>query len=158
MLKQSFPPIVSPSPRTLILGSLPGDLSLLQQEYYAHPQNRFWKVIFRLFEKDYNINYHNRTQLILEHQLALWDICQSAVRRGSMDTDIREALPNRIDELLESKPSILTIVFNGKKTEQLYKKHFPYWQHIQYHTLPSTSPANAQFTLEKLVEAWRVIR
>lgn len=155
MIKQSFQPIISKEPEILILGSLPGDLSLEMNQYYGHPRNRFWKILFTIYHETYSEDYTERIKLIENHHLVLWDIAHSAIRKGSMDVDIKDVIPNKIDELLEKYPSVTQIIFNGKKSEQLFKKYFQPKSQIIYTSLPSSSPANAQFSLERLVEIWQ---
>ncbi len=158
MLKQSFAPIIPSQPRILILGSLPGDLSIAKDQYYAHPQNRFWKVLFSHFEREFTTDYSEKIALLHQQQIALWDVCASAIRPGSMDTAITEVIPNAIDQLLAEHPSITTVIFNGQKAQKLFEKYFDKLEHIQYVTFPSTSPANAQFNLERLLLQWEIIK
>jgi len=158
MIKQSFPPILHMEATVLILGSLPGDLSIAYQQYYAHPQNRFWKVLFRLTNEEFSIDYKDRIDLLYKNKIALWDVCATAVRQGSMDTAISNEHPNIIHDILKKHVFVKKICFNGQKAQKLYDKYFQRIPQISYHTLPSTSPANAKFTLEKLVTAWSVIR
>lgn len=158
MLKGSFPPIVPSQPSVLILGSLPGDLSLEKQQYYAHPQNRFWKILFEIFNRSYSLSYHDRVELLHRHHIALWDICQQAERKGSMDINISQVIPNPITAFLANHRSINTVIFNGQKAQKLFEKHFNKPQNIQFITLPSTSPANAQFSFETLVSLWTIIK
>ena len=141
-------------PTILILGSLPGDKSIAEDEYYAHPQNRFWKVLFQHYQIPYSTIYTERLNLLHQKGIALWDVCASAERKGSMDTDINKVVPNTINELLQAQPNIQRVIFNGQKAENLYKKYFERLQHITYYSLPSTSPANAQYSLEKLLNLW----
>ncbi|MGV0965537.1 DNA-deoxyinosine glycosylase [Empedobacter falsenii] len=155
MHKQSFTAIISEQPKILILGSLPGDLSLEVNQYYGHPRNRFWKMIFEIFETEFSEDYEVRKQLILQNKLALWDVVHSAYRKGSMDVDMKNVSPNQIDELLNKHPTIEKIIFNGKKAEQLFWKYFDEKTSIEYISLPSTSPANAQFSYERLIEFWK---
>ena len=157
MLKQSFAPIIPSNARILILGSLPGDLSIAKDQYYAHPKNRFWKILFTLFEKEFSTDYMDRVQLLKTNQIALWDVCASAIRPGSMDIAITEVVPNKINQLLQENPTIQTILFNGQKAQKLFEKYFVKQQDIGYHTLPSSSPANAQFSLEKLITHWQIV-
>lgn len=157
MLKKSFSPIVSENANKLILGSLPGDQSILLKQYYAHPQNRFWKVLFLLFNETPSSNYLLRKKLILDHQLALWDVCASASRKGSMDHAILQEVPNAIEQLIIEK-NITQVFFNGQKSEKLYDKYFARLPHVQYYALPSTSPANATYSFSKLCESWKVIK
>ncbi|MCA5005856.1 DNA-deoxyinosine glycosylase [Sphingobacterium bovistauri] len=158
MLKQSFEPIIPSQPRILILGSLPGDLSIAKDQYYAHPQNRFWKILFALFEQKFTLEYSERTNLLHQQRIALWDVCASAIRPGSMDTAITEVIPNPINQLLQKNSTIQTVLFNGQKTQKLFDKYFERQQNLSYHTLPSSSPANAQFTLEKLLLDWQIVK
>ena len=155
MMKQSFLPILSNEPRILILGSLPGDLSIKENQYYVHPQNRFWKILFAIYNESFSENYEFRQQLILNNYLALWDVAHSAIRKGSMDIEMKDEKPNKIDELLTEYPTIEKVLFNGKKAEQLFFKNFEQKTHINYISLPSTSPANAQYSLDRLIEFWK---
>lgn len=155
MLKNSFEPIISDQPKILILGSLPGDLSLELNQYYGHPRNRFWKMIGEIFNVEFSEDYEIKKQLILQHHLALWDVAHSAERKGSMDVDMKNEIPNKIDDLLIKYPTIEKIIFNGKKAEQLFWKHFEQKSALNYISLPSTSPANAQFTFQKVVDVWK---
>ncbi|MBE8714665.1 DNA-deoxyinosine glycosylase [Sphingobacterium hungaricum] len=157
MLKKSFDPIVSENAHTLILGSLPGDQSILLNQYYAHPQNRFWKVLFTIFEEPLSNNYLVRKKLILDHQLAVWDVCASATRKGSMDHAILQEVPNELEKLIVDK-DIKQVFFNGQKAEKLHDKYFTRLPHVNYQSLPSTSPANATYSFSKLCESWKVIK
>lgn len=154
MIKQSFPCMGSNTPTILILGSLPGDKSLAINQYYGHPRNRFWKLLFDIFQKEFSLDYAVRQELLIHHQVMLWDVASSAVRKGSLDVDIMDEVPNPIDELLERHPTIQKIIFNGKKAEQMYKRFFVPNDKITYYANPSTSPANASFKYEQLYALW----
>ena len=112
-------------------------------------------MIFEIFETEFSEDYEVRKQLILQNKLALWDVAHSADRKGSMDVDMKNVSPNLIDELLNEHPTIEKINFNGKKAEQLFWKYFDEKTSIEYISLPSTSPANAQFSYERLIEIWK---
>lgn len=155
MIKKSFAPLLPDRPAILILGSLPGDRSLLEQQYYAHPQNRFWKVIAALANVVVPVHYSARITLLSSLNIAVWDVCAQALRQGSMDTNIRTEIPNDIPALLLENPSIRIVAFNGQAAQKLYDRYFDRISPIRYCTLPSTSPANAQFTLVRLVEEWK---
>lgn len=157
MLKKSFAPIVPDNSRVLILGSLPGDRSLTENQYYAHPQNRFWKTISVLFNTALPTIYSERVALLHREGVALWDVCEMAFRKGSMDTDIMQEVPNKIPELLADNPSIKAVFFNGLKAQKLYDRYFKRDPGLQYITLPSTSPANASFNQERLLEKWQPV-
>ena len=155
MHKYSFPPITSQNPKVLILGSLPGDMSITKNEYYGHARNRFWKVLASLLQTDIPENYEQKVALVRSNQLAVWDVAMSAIRPGSLDTAIKDELPNEIHQFLDKNSEVKCICFNGQKAAAMYKKHFQLQDHIIYLTLPSTSPANAGCSLEKLIEQWK---
>lgn len=156
-LSHSFPPIIGDNPTVLILGTLPSKVSLERQQYYGHPQNKFWRIIYALYGGSYEDSYEARVSFAKEYHIAVWDVCFTAVRPGSLDADISEEQPNRIEEFLVQYPSITTIVFNGKKAKQLFFKYFKEKESIKYLTLLSTSPANAAFSFEQKIEDWRQI-
>ena len=147
-----------PRSKILLLGSLPGDRSLQENQYYAHPQNRFWKILALLLGATPPLNYPHCIALLHKYHIALWDVCEVAIRKGSMDTNILQERPNQIADLLRENPSINSVCFNGQKAQKLYDKYFERTDGIQYITLPSTSPANATFNQERLLAAWSVIR
>jgi len=128
---------------------------LEQQEYYANPQNSFWKILFTIYNMRYSPNYAMKKQLIIANQLAVWDVCSSAKRLGSLDSAIKNETPNNIIELLTQNPSIEKIVFNGQKATILYDKYFQRIPKIKYSTLLSTSPANARFNFHEKLDNWR---
>lgn len=146
-------PIIAKDAHILILGSMPSVTSLEKQEYYGYRFNRFWKVLASIYDCDVT-DYTQKTQLILDHQLALWDVIHSCEREGSLDSAIRNEIVNPIDELLETYPDIHTIICNGRKSYDTYMKHFAHLP-IRVLSLPSTSNANAMWKLDRLIEAWR---
>jgi len=150
----SFQPIIAPIPRILILGTMPSVASLQASEYYGNPLNAFWKILSVLKGINCPTDYESKKQLIQDMDLALWDVCHTCVRPGSLDSSIRDEEPNLIKALLEAHPSIHTILLNGKTAEKLFRRHFKDIKKINTITLPSTSPA---YTLgfDKKLEAWR---
>lgn len=157
MKKVSFEPLYGTDLTRLILGTLPGDRSLLVQQYYGHPQNRFWKILSTLFQEPIH-TYTEKENLIRKHHLGLWDVCAQALRKGSLDTAILEEIPNPLDTFIQAHPELKTIFFNGQKAQKLYDKYFPRYKHIQYICLPSSSPANANYNFEKLLQDWIKIK
>ena len=151
MTKYSFPPLINSSAKILILGSLPGEESLKQAQYYAHPRNTFWKIIFN---EAYSEDYSAKCELLLKNHIALWDMVHSGNREGSLDSDIKNEIPNDIEGLLNEYQGISTILLNGKKAEAMYKRYF---NQIPVHTitLPSTSPANAKVSFEEKLKVWK---
>ena len=140
------------------MGTLPSKKSLKLQQYYGHPQNSFWRILFPLFSKEFSSNYNNRKSLAIENNIAVWDVCFTAIRKGSMDSAIKEEIPNKINELIEINPSISTIAFNGQKAAKLYDKYFPKFDNRNYITQLSTSPANAKYSFEEKLKDWSQIK
>ena len=156
---KSFRPSIDKNSTILILGSMPGVKSLEQQQYYAHQQNRFWKVMAKICntpdlpDKDYN----KKLEILLTHNVALWDTIKSCKRDGSLDSDIQNEFPNDIRSLLIKYPNIKIICLNGNKSFSAFKKFFPdLLEKYKSSKMPSTSPANAKYSLEKLINEWNV--
>ena len=152
-----FGPLFGPESRILILGSFPSVKSREQNFFYGHPQNRFWKVIATLFDQPVPADIPAKKELILSHGLALWDSIASCVITGSSDASIREVRANDLRIILDSSP-IEKIYCNGRKSHEMYNKYILPVLGREASCLPSTSPANAQWSLEKLTAAWAVIR
>ena len=152
-----FGPLYGPDSRILILGSFPSIKSREQNFFYGHPQNRFWKVISALFAQDLPRTIPEKKELILSHGLALWDSIASCVITGSSDASIREVRANDLRIILDNAP-IERICCNGRKSHEMYCKYILPQLGREAICLPSTSPANAQWSLEKLVDAWSVIK
>lgn len=149
----SFDPIAGSAPRILILGTMPSVKSLEAVEYYAHPRNAFWEIIASFAGIGKPTHFAEKKMLIQKLNIALWDVCASCVRQGSLDSAIRDEVPNDIPTLLARNPSIRAVVFNGQPAEKLFRRHFPELKSVAFYTLPSTSPANT-LSLEKKREAW----
>ncbi len=136
---------------------MPGIKSLEEAQYYAHPRNAFWKIMFRLFNQNFSEDYETRKKLILENNLALWDTLKLCFREGSLDSNIKNEEANNINDLLLKYPNIRHIIFNGKSAEKFYNRYFTKKEYISYHTLSSTSPANARKQLDEKLTEWTVI-
>lgn len=156
-LDHPFGPLYNDSSRVLILGSFPSVKSREQNFFYGHPQNRFWRVIAALYEQPLPQTIDEKKHLILSSGLALWDSIASCEITGSSDSSIRNARANDIWIILDNCP-IERIYCNGRKSHDLYRRYIEPQTGREAICLPSTSPANAQWTLEKLIEAWSVIR
>ena len=141
-----------------MLGTLPGEESLRRREYYAHPRNLFWPIVYRLFGVSPSAEYEERLGFVLERGIALWDVCGSAERVASADTTIRAERPNAIPELLQSRPAIRAIAFNGTAARRLYDRHFVRRPDLAYLALPSTSPAHARLGLAEKLAQWHALR
>lgn len=160
MLSQSFPPIAGSNAIVLILGSLPGQESLRQQQYYAHTRNAFWRVIEAVLGISAGLPYSQRCQALMDAGVALWDVCASAHRPGSMDGAIQpdSVVPNDLAGFLSQHPNIKHIFFNGGAAAKLFHQHLGPIIQIACSQMPSTSPAHAGMTLEQKIEKWRVMR
>lgn len=159
---QSFAPIEDADARILILGSMPGEASLQAGQYYAHPQNLFWRIMGELLGTDLASPYGQRVQALKSARIALWDVLRSCRRKGSLDSNIdhESLVPNDFAAFFLSHPQITRVFFNGAKAEQCYRKHMrPVTgiESIEYLRLPSTSPANASLSYERKLDAWRAI-
>jgi double-stranded uracil-DNA glycosylase len=157
----SFPPLSTPHARVLILGSMPGLASLRAQQYYAHPQNLFWRILGGLLDFDPKAPYPERTVRLLDAGLAVWDVLKSCEREGSLDSDIDPAsvVPNDFERFLAQHPGIERVCFNGGAAYTLFQRHvlkrLPLPADLSYLRLPSTSPANASIPLATKQLAWR---
>ena len=155
-VEHPFGPLFNENSRVLILGSFPSVKSREQQFFYGHPQNRFWKVVAALFHREVPENIPEKRALILENGLALWDSIAGCVITGSSDASIRDVRANDLSVILDHSP-IRRIYCNGKTSWQYYEKLIRPQTGREAGCLPSTSPANAQWTLDRLIEAWSVI-
>ncbi len=157
---KSFKPSIYNDSKILILGSMPGVKSLEEQQYYAHPQNRFWKVMGSICNepKLSELDYETKLKTLLNNKIALWDTIKSCKRQGSLDSDIQNETPNDIRKLLIKYPNIQTICLNGNKSYSAFKKYFPdLLGKYNCCKMPSTSPANARYSLDILIKEWATI-
>ena len=155
-LDHPFGPLYDENSRVLILGSFPSVRSREQNFFYGHPQNRFWKVVAAVFGQPVPQTVEEKKLLILDNGLALWDSIASCEITGSSDASIRNVRANDIGVILNSC-SIERIYCNGRKSHEMYKRYIEPGTGREAVCLPSTSPANAKWTLEKLTGAWSVI-
>lgn len=156
-LVHPFEPVYDANSRILILGTFPSVKSRQSDFYYGHPQNRFWKVLAILTREEIPVSIEEKRSLLLRHGIALWDVLQSCDIRGSSDSSIRNAEPTDIKRILEAS-DIRAIYANGGKAAQLYRKFQQPQLGIPILPLPSTSPANAAWSLDRLCGEWMVIR
>jgi TDG/mug DNA glycosylase family protein len=156
--KRSFPPVADARARVLVLGTLPGEESLRRREYYAHPRNLFWPIVFALFDTAPAAGYAERLAFVAAQRIALWDVCELAEREASADSAIRGERPNAIDRLLDTHPLIHAVAFNGSGARRLYDRHFPRRPGLSYLALPSTSPAHARLDFAAKLACWTALR
>lgn len=156
MIQHPIEPVYDKNSKILILGSFPSVKSREAGFFYGHPQNRFWKVLARVFQTDIPATIPEKKTFLLEHKVAVWDVIGQCEITGSSDSSIRNVIPNPIQKILE-ETQIERIFVNGKKAEELYKRYIYPETKRNAICLPSTSPANASWNLEKLTEAWKII-
>ena len=155
----ALPPLVSSQTRLLILGSFPGVASLRAQQYYGHPQNHFWRILQAIWSSEV-VNtsadsYQFRSQWLLSKNLGVWDVYASCEREGSLDSSIRQAVLNDFSSLSQWCPRLEAIAHNGGES-------FKHARHsralgLPVYRLPSTSPANASWSFERKLAAWRAV-
>lgn len=155
-MTHTIQPVFNKDSHILILGSFPSVASREEGFFYAHPQNRFWRVLSALLRDSTPQTTEEKRNFLLAHRIALWDVIASCDIQGSSDSSIKNVVPNELSQILAAAP-IQAIFTNGKKADSLYKKYiFPKTKREAV-SLPSTSPANAAWNFEKLCEAWKVI-
>lgn len=153
-VKVGLPPVARADARLFILGSLPGDVSLAAGQYYAHPQNQFWRLLGEVIGEDLKaLPYGERLERLADHRIGLWDVIGSAVRRGSLDQAIRLANHNRLEQLAYDFPDLQAIAFNGGTSASIGRKVIGSHDQLTLIDLPSSSPANTRPFGEKAA-AW----
>ena len=147
---QGLAPVSGTDPEILILGSYPSRLSLAKNEYYGNPRNQFWKIIELCLGIDSSLPYRERISFLAEKRIALWDVICSCSRTGSADSAIKRPVSNDIEGFIRSHPTVQHIVLNGTTAGRYFSKI----QEIPVSVLPSTSTANARFSLKRKAELW----
>ncbi|MBW6409560.1 DNA-deoxyinosine glycosylase [Clostridium weizhouense] len=155
---KSFPYLIDKNSKILILGSMPGVESLNRQQYYAHPRNVFWRILYTLFNEDYNEDYEYKKSFLKRHNIGLWDVLHTCERKGSLDSDIKFEEINDFNALFKEFPNIEHVFFNGSKAYDSFKKKVGFcFEGVSFHKLCSTSPAHA-ISFEKKLEQWKIIK
>lgn len=155
-MQHPFEPVYDAHSNVLILGTFPSVKSREHHFYYGHPQNRFWKVIAALTKSELPTTIEEKQAMLLKHGIAIWDVIQSCEITGSSDSSIKNVVPMNFSTIL-AQSQIKRIFANGATAEKLYQKYCETTTGIPIIKLPSTSPANAAFSLEKLLLEWRVL-
>ena len=150
-----IPPLYREDSQILILGSFPSVKSREAAFFYGHPQNRFWKVMAAVFGDTVPADVQEKRAFLIRHRVAAWDVIHSCTITGSSDASIRDVVPNDLTVILDHAP-IRQIFVNGKTAHKMYRKYIEPVTGRPAVCLPSTSPANAAWNLEKLTEAWKV--
>ena len=157
MLNHPFPTLYYENSKVLILGSFPSVNSRDQNFFYGHPQNRFWKVVSAVMDTDTPVTIEEKSNFLHENHIALWDVIASCDITGSSDSSIKNVVENDLTDILKNA-DIRQIFVNGKTAEKYYNKYIRNTIGREAVCLPSTSPANAGWRVEKLVDAWSVIK
>ena len=152
---KGFSFIVGKTPKILILGSMPSIKSLSKREYYAHPTNRFWRILEDVYKVKF-ISYNDKLSFLKNKHIALWDVVETCEREGSLDSKIKDVNVNDIKGFLKEYATIQTIYCNGKKAYQLLMKYFPELEELVI-SLPSTSSANQSKSYEEILQEWSEI-
>ena len=154
----SFAPIVNENTKILILGTMPGVQSLAKLQYYAHPQNQFWKIIYSTYATHPVADlFEEKIALLQQHHLGLWDVLAYCERKGSLDVHIKNQIENDISDLIRQFPKIKKILFNGKQSYQYFQRKFGQIEGVSCHVMPSTSPAHTMKFEQKLLQWQRAL-
>ena len=152
-----IPPLYDKNSAKLILGSFPSIKSREAMFFYGHPQNRFWKLLAMIYGENTPATVEEKSKLILSHNLALWDSIKSCTITGSADSSVKDVVPNDLSVILNNS-RVKSIYCNGAVSYRLYQKYLYPQNKIKAYKLPSTSPANAAWSMERLENEWSVIR
>lgn len=152
-----IPPVYDKNSKVLILGSFPSVKSREYGFFYGHRQNRFWRVVAAVFDEKVPESIEEKKKLLLRNGIALWDVIHSCEISGSADSAIKNAVPNDISRIMEES-RIERIFTNGRKAHELYVKYLESKTVIKAVCLPSTSPANVAYSLDRLIDEWGVIK
>ena len=155
-MKHPFPPLYRGDSKILILGSFPSVKSRQQNFFYGHPQNRFWRVLAGVLDEEVPNTIEDKKDFLYQHGIALWDVLAACEIEGSADSSIKNAVPNDLSPIL-TRAQIRAVFVNGRTAEKYYRKYIQPLTGRQAICLPSTSPANAAWTEDRLKETWRII-
>jgi TDG/mug DNA glycosylase family protein len=160
-----FDPIAAPDARVLILGSMPSKVSKAKEQYYGHPKNAFWTIMGQLFGAETDLCYGLRKGILVTHGVAVWDVLKTCYRVSSLDGDIEmdSIVVNDFNDFFSRHENIRHVFFNGVTAEKIYRKYIlptlpERFNYLVYYRLPSTSPANATFSLTQKMFAWQKIK
>ncbi|SEA38558.1 G/U mismatch-specific uracil-DNA glycosylase [Oribacterium sp. KHPX15] len=157
MIIHPIPPLYDENSKVLILGSFPSVKSREAQFFYGHPQNRFWKVMAAVFHERVPDTVSEKRDFLLRNHVALWDVIHSCEIVGSSDSSIKNVMPNDLSIILDAS-HIERVFVNGKTAEKYYKKYIEKTLGIKAFCLPSTSPANASWSIDRLINVWKVTK
>lgn len=158
MHKSAFKPFIDSDSEILILGTFPSEKSLEKNEYYGNKQNQFWKLMYDVFETDFDLNYENRLLFLKENKIALWDVFQTCVRKGSLDSNIQNPEVNDFEKLFAYYPNLKKVVFSSKNAHNFYKKSVGSYFGKEILVMPSTSGLYASMKYQDKLEIWKNIK
>jgi len=156
-MKAALPPLINPTDKILILGSMPGEQSLKLQEYYGNRGNHFWKLMFTVFHEPFNADYTSRKQFLVRNGIALWDVLAHCERKGSLDSNIKNEVPNDFQSFHLKYPNIQYVFFSSKAASKYYDKYAQRINSIEYFILASPSGANAGKTFLQKLDEWKIL-
>jgi hypoxanthine-DNA glycosylase len=157
--KFGLPPIVDHNSRILILGTFPSEISLIKQEYYANPKNKFWEIMCSILHEPFSLDYQQRLNYLKKHRIAIWDVLESCIRIGSSDNKIKNEKANDLKSLEKMYPNITHLLYNGTKPVEYFVKHkMNEGRFTPVPSMPSTSSANATLSLKEKIEHWSAIK
>ena len=156
-ITHSFKPVYDENSRILILGTLPSVKSRENNFYYGHKQNRFWKLLAYLLDEPVPETIDEKKYMLFKNHIAIWDVIQSCDIRGSSDSSIKNVVPSDLEKIILNT-KITHIFANGATARKLYEKHHEKKLGIKIEALPSTSPANAAYSLERLINEWSSLK
>jgi len=153
-MKKAFEPIVYPDSKILILGTMPGEKSLLLQEYYGNKGNQFWRLLFSVFNLEPKTDYLDKIKFLKDSNIALWDVLQYCEREGSLDSNIKNEVANDFKTFHSQYPLITKVFFSSKNAAAYYNKYVGIGEGLEYSVLPSPSGANATMSFAQKLEIW----
>lgn len=150
-------PIHNSNSKVLLLGTFPSSESLMQERYYAHGTNTFWKLLFAVFDTPFSTDYSDRLRLLHENSIAIWDVIQSCAREGSSDKKITDPLPNNIPVFLKSQQNIKSIVITSGEVKKYLFQFFPELKTFQYYQVVSSSSGTFGYSFERKLGQWKLL-
>jgi hypoxanthine-DNA glycosylase len=158
-VQHCFPPVTNKATRLLVLGSLPGAVSLARSQYYAHPQNQFWRLMGRVIDRELvPLDYESRLRALLDAGVGLWDTVAAATRPGSLDADIRLHAASDLAALAATLPELRAVAFNGGTSMRIGRRQLAGVEGLELVDLPSSSPAYASVGFDRKLETWLKLR
>lgn len=153
-MKKAFPPFIHSDSKILILGTMPGEKSLDLQEYYGNRGNQFWRLLYAMLGKELSHDYAEKKNFLKSHGIAVWDVLSHCEREGSLDSKIKNEVPNDFDAFYRAHPHIKNVFFSSKNAAAYYNKYVGRREGVHYEVLPSPSGANATKSFKDKLEIW----